>query len=109
MHLVPERLSVHGAWTYTAQVGAPGRQGEAFCYIPHGARVFACTSTGTGPMAVTLGGGCLATPRGKTSSPPGVRMNDMRRDESKGLWLVVDGNMRCECVDVAPWEEKLLW
>ena len=22
---------------------------------------------------------------------------------------VVGGNMRCECVDVAPWEEKLLW
>ena len=22
---------------------------------------------------------------------------------------VVDGNMRCECVDGAPWEEKLLW
>ena len=33
-----------------------------------------------------------------------------------GMWgcmvarrLVVDGNMRCECVDGAPWEEKLLW
>ena len=23
--------------------------------------------------------------------------------------LVEDGNMRCECVDGAPWEEKLLW
>ena len=22
---------------------------------------------------------------------------------------VEDGNMRCECVDGAPWEEKLLW
>ena len=22
---------------------------------------------------------------------------------------VVDGNMRCECVDGAPWEKKLLW
>ena len=22
---------------------------------------------------------------------------------------VVNGNMRCECVDAAPWEEKLLW
>ena len=22
---------------------------------------------------------------------------------------VVDGNMRCECVDGAPWEENLLW
>ena len=22
---------------------------------------------------------------------------------------VVDGNMRCECVDWAPWEKKLLW
>ena len=22
---------------------------------------------------------------------------------------VVNGNMRCECVDGAPWEEKLLW
>ena len=22
---------------------------------------------------------------------------------------VVNGNIRCECVDGAPWEEKLLW
>ena len=22
---------------------------------------------------------------------------------------VVNGNMRCECVDGAPWKEKLLW
>ena len=36
-------------------------------------------------------------------------MNDMRRDKTKGLWPVDDGNMRCECVDGAPWEEKQLW
>jgi len=23
--------------------------------------------------------------------------------------LIEDGNMRCECVDGAPWEEKQLW
>ena len=41
----------------------------------------------------------LATPRGNPLLPLGVRINDMRRDKSKGLWPVEDGNMRCEFVD----------
>ena len=41
--------------------------------IPHGASAFACTSTGTGPMDATPGGCRLATPRGNTLSPLGVR------------------------------------